>query len=81
MCGVVGAATLPAGSGGRRPTALSVDLTVPLKEARQRLLDDFEQRYLEALLERHDGNVSAAARQAGLSRVSLYALLRKAGLR
>jgi len=81
MCGVLGAATLPTADAGRRPAALAVDLTVPLKEARQRLLDDFEQRYLEALLERHDGNVSAAARQAGLSRVSLYALLRKAGLR
>ena len=81
MCGVVGAAVAPTGHGARPRTELSIDLTVPLKEARQRLLDEFEQRYLEALLARHDGNVSAAARQAGLSRVSMYALLRKAGLR
>ena len=81
MCAVVGAAVPPGRTAARASTAVPVDLEVPLKEARQRLLDEFEQRYLEALLERHAGNVSAAARQAGLSRVSLYALLRKAGLR
>lgn len=37
----------------------------------------FEVRYLAALLERHDGNVSAAAVEAGLSRSQFYRVLRR----
>ena len=37
------------------------------KEARERLLEQFERDYLEALLRRHRDSISAAARAAGLS--------------
>ncbi len=49
-------------------------------EAREHLLQDFERTFLTALLQRHDGNVSAAAREAKLARSFLYKLLQKHGL-
>ncbi len=42
--------------------------------------DAFRKHWLEALLDRHAGNVSASARASGLSRVSLYALMRRYGV-
>ncbi len=51
-----------------------------LGEARQRLVDSFERTYLEQLLERVRGNVSAAAREANTDRKSLWRLLRKHGI-
>src|SRR5207248_3349042 len=45
--------------------------------ARRRALDEFERRYLEALLARHDGKVALAAREAGVGRVYLYRLLKR----
>jgi len=50
------------------------------KEARDALLERFERDYLQALLTRHGGNVSAAAREAKLSRSQFYRLLGKHGL-
>jgi two-component system response regulator GlrR len=46
-------------------------------EARQRALDAFERTYLQQLLAKHAGKVSAAAPEAGVDRVYLYRLLRK----
>ena len=51
-----------------------------LSEARQRLVDSFERTYLEQLLERVRGNLSAAAREASTDRKSLWRLLRKHGI-
>jgi DNA-binding NtrC family response regulator len=42
---------------------------------------DFERRYVEWLLRRHQGNISAAAREAKMDRKHLYDLARKHGLR
>ena len=50
------------------------------REAKEEVIARFEQRYVEALLRRHDGNISRAAREAGLSRNALYALMKRAGL-
>ncbi len=53
---------------------LSVDqlieqaLTLPLAEARQRVVLEFERRYVRSLLERHSGNVTHAADSAGVAR-------------
>ena len=46
------------------------DLTAPganktYKEAKQEVVEAFTRDYLEALLARHNGNVSSAAREAG----------------
>lgn len=54
-----------------------VDAPLPYKEAKERLLSRFEDEYVQALLKRHRGNVTAAAKAAGVSRKHLYALMRK----
>ena len=46
-----------------------------LPEARRAALDDLDRRYLDALLSACDGNVSAAARRAGVARSYLHRLL------
>ncbi len=51
------------------------------RETRARFEDDFERRYVSWLLERNDGNVSAAAREAEMDRKYLYKLAKKHGLK
>ncbi len=53
------------------------DLRLPYKDARAQLIEQFEARYLEALMERAGGNVSAAARLAQMTRSHLSELLAK----
>ena len=53
----------------------------PFHDAKQDVVDRFEREYLTDLLRRHAGNLSAAARAAGLERKFLYKLLERAGLR
>ncbi|MDB4962668.1 MAG: sigma54 specific transcriptional regulator, Fis family [Myxococcales bacterium] len=57
-----------------------VDIDIPFKTAKQQLVDEFDRRYLEALLEAHDNNISAAARAAGIERMSIYKMIRRLGL-
>ncbi len=59
--------------------ALRSDL--PFKEAKDAVVTQFERRYLEDVLARHGGNVSAAARFAQIDRKHLRALLERHGLR
>ncbi len=63
------------------PVAPAVDPSLSLREARDAWSRDFEHRYLEQLLARHDGNVREAARTAGVDRVYLYRLLWKHDLK
>jgi DNA-binding NtrC family response regulator len=51
--------------------------SLPWKEARERYLASFELSYAQTLLARCDGNVSAAARQAGVDRKTFYGLLKR----
>ncbi|MCA9604627.1 MAG: sigma 54-interacting transcriptional regulator [Myxococcales bacterium] len=69
----------PSAPGGVQVTEDLVQL--PFKEAKEKLLDVFEARYIEALLARHQGNVSRAAQEAGVDRNHLARLARKHGLR
>jgi two-component system, NtrC family, response regulator GlrR len=62
-------------------TAPPVDPRLSFATARQQALDQFERSYVQALLDRHGGNVSQAARAAGMNRVYLHRLLRRHGLR
>ena len=43
-------------------------LDLPMVRARQLLVDEFERRYIERVLEAHGGNVSRAAKASGLAR-------------
>ena len=65
----------------RRAATPRPDLTLPFKEAKAQVVDAFEREYIEALLKRHEGNLSAAARAAEVDRKHLRELLRKHGLR
>jgi DNA-binding NtrC family response regulator len=60
---------------------LPIDPRRPLKEARQDFVRAFERRYLEELLASCKGNVTAAAKQAGVDRIHFYRLLWRYGLR
>jgi DNA-binding NtrC family response regulator len=64
----------------RAGPSLEVDVSVPLKDARERLLADFERTYLLALLQECRGNVSEAARRSGVHRKTVERLARKHGL-
>ena len=60
---------------------LAIDVAQPLRVLRERWSRALERRYLEQLLVVHRGNVSAAARAAGVDRVHLHRLLSRNGLR
>jgi len=53
---------------------------IPLREAKDQLVADFEKKYLEKLLGKHKQNISAAAREAQVDRRHFYRLLKKYGL-
>jgi transcriptional regulator of acetoin/glycerol metabolism len=50
------------------------------KDFRERWIDHGEREYVRLLLERHQGNVTAAAQAAGLARTYVYRLIKKHGL-
>jgi DNA-binding NtrC family response regulator len=66
----------PQGTGPEVP--LRTDL--PFAEAKQALVEAFERHYLRDVLARAGGNLSEAARQAGVDRKHLRALARRHGL-
>jgi DNA-binding NtrC family response regulator len=53
----------------------------PYKDAKAAVVDAFTRDYLEALLARHQGNLSAASREAGVDRGWISALAARHGLR
>jgi transcriptional regulator with PAS, ATPase and Fis domain len=58
------------------------DLTrLPLREAREVVLEQFERAYLVARLREHGGNVSRAAEAMGISRQLVYRLMERYGIR
>jgi len=61
--------------------AAPIDLGVPLRLGKQRLVDAYERAYVTALIAECKGNLSEAARRAGIERISLYRLLDRHGLR
>jgi transcriptional regulator of acetoin/glycerol metabolism len=63
------------GRGRAAPSIPGKDL--PLAEAREAWLQAFAQEYLMDLLRRHGGNISQAARTAGVDRKTLHRLLAK----
>ncbi|HEX9297003.1 MAG TPA: sigma-54 dependent transcriptional regulator [Polyangiaceae bacterium] len=71
----------PEQSASERPPSEAIDISEPLRTAREQWVSTFERRYLEALLRKHNDNVSAAARAAEVDRIHFYRLLWKHGLR
>ena len=61
--------------------AVGADLDLPLKDARERWLQMLEASYLRTVLERHGGNISAAAKTAGIDRKTFHRLVNKHHLR
>jgi DNA-binding NtrC family response regulator len=70
-----GAATLAAP--GAPATSPDTASDLPLKEAKERWMAVLEASYLRELLERHDGNISAAALAAGIDRKTFHRLVNK----
>ena len=58
-------------------TAAGIDVSMPFKDAKTLLVEQFEKAYWMTLLERTDGNVSKAARIAGVHRKSVEYILKK----
>jgi transcriptional regulator with GAF, ATPase, and Fis domain len=70
----------PVGPPGPVVTA-KIDLSVPLKDAREKLCDDFEEAYLRQALSETGGNVSHAARLAGVNRKFIQRAVQRFRLR
>ena len=78
VLGTVVAAPAAPGAPAASPDT-STDL--PLKDAKERWMAVLEASYLRELLERHDGNISAAAKAAGIDRKTFHRLVNKHQLR
>jgi DNA-binding NtrC family response regulator len=72
-------------SGAPRPPssvpALPPSGDLPLKDAKEQWMRTLEGSYLRDLLERHGGNVSAAAKAAGIDRKTFHRLINKYQIR
>jgi len=71
----------PAPAPGAAPGPLPATAGLTLQEARARWLETLESAYLRDLLDRHGGNVSAAAKAAGIDRKTFHRLIGKYRLR
>jgi DNA-binding NtrC family response regulator len=67
-----------AGAGGFAGAAMFHD--EPYHDARDRILSEFERSYITWLVNRAGGNMSKAARIAGIDRTTLYRLIEKHGM-
>jgi DNA-binding NtrC family response regulator len=65
---------------GREMLEIAIDTRSPFKEAKQALVTEFERRYIRRLLAEHGGNISAAARVAGIDRMSIHKMLHRLGI-
>src|SRR3970282_146542 len=67
------------GAAGAPPAAAALDAgaDLSLKDAKDRWMQVLEASYLRDLLARHDGNISAAAKAAGIDRKTFHRLINK----
>jgi DNA-binding NtrC family response regulator len=71
---------LPGDERAAGPVDVAALADLPLTEAKERLLESFERMAITAALEKHGGNVSAAARQLGVHRQSLQQKMAQLGI-
>ncbi len=86
----------PTGPDGERRIAEPAELVEPVrsskadasklvdaqfKSAKERVVAEFERGYVSQLLDWSEGNISRAARKAGMDRMNLYRLIQRYGLR
>ena len=55
----------------------SAQIDLPFQEAKDAVIEKFEQTFIDRLLKAHNGNVSRAARQNGTERRTLQRLISK----
>jgi DNA-binding NtrC family response regulator len=60
---------------------LPLDLEQSFHDGKEQVINEYERRYLRAILEWAEGNVSRAARKAKIDRMSLYRLMQRHGVR
>jgi DNA-binding NtrC family response regulator len=75
-----GGASAPA-RGARHAVHAAVDVEAPYKVAKRQVVDEFERVFVTALVERHGGNISAAARAAGADRMTIHKIAQRLGLK
>jgi DNA-binding NtrC family response regulator len=66
---------------GATEVSASVDVSVPYKVAKEALIDGFERAYVRAVIAACNGNMTKAARMAGIDRMYLHRLVQKHGSR
>jgi DNA-binding NtrC family response regulator len=71
----------PVAPGGAIGVSLPPGADLPLKDAKEKWMQILEVSYLRDLLERHGGNVSAAAKAAGIDRKTFHRLINKYQIR
>jgi DNA-binding NtrC family response regulator len=59
---------------------MAIDSDLPFKDAKQKIVENFEKEYLADLLQRNNHNLSKASREAKIDRKHLRNLLKKYGL-
>ena len=62
---------------GRNRSEREPQASTSMPSAKQRLMAQFDDEYVQALMRRHGGNITQAAKAANLSRKHVYALLRR----
>ncbi|MEQ9499920.1 MAG: sigma-54 dependent transcriptional regulator [Deltaproteobacteria bacterium] len=83
---VGGSDASPSSAAPKEPKPPTGAVTRPLwagrayKDAKEAVLEDFERGYIAELLEKHGGNVSAAARDAGIHRNILHRMMSRYGI-
>jgi DNA-binding NtrC family response regulator len=72
---------IPVGGTMRGEAYQVADIAKPFHQAKEEAIETFERAYLKAILTEYDGNISQAAREAGIDRKTIHRLLNKYGLR
>jgi len=65
----------------RASESIDLDFDLPFPEAKQRVVDEFERRFIGRKLRENQGNISRTARELRIYRQTLQNKLRKLGLR